>query len=214
MMATIFVVLGFGLALTFYGENIFSSFLIVLYTVSSTLIISPFLTKFWLNLFTGVFFKAQSLPVSYLGVTIAMTSNNGSGVDINYWNIKLCLCCAISQLIIYFATISRLQIYKIIVSNLFFLIIWSLNYALVTCMFTTSSEDRINDDFSICYVYLFGGFAGLIVVFDVPSKILVRPSETYQPKYPKSLSLLGVFFLWVSFAFTYSIAGRKDGVTA
>jgi len=63
MMASIFVVLGFGLVLTYHGENVFSSFIIVLYVVSTTLIISPFLTKFWLNLFSGVFFKASSLPI-------------------------------------------------------------------------------------------------------------------------------------------------------
>ena len=178
--------------------------------VSSTIIISPFLVKFWINLFTGTFFDNAGLPISNSGITIAMTSNNVSGVDINYWNIKLSLSCAISQLIIYFATISKLQIYKVVVSSLFFLLNWTLNFALVLSLFTTSTESRINDDFNICFVYLYGGFAGLIVVFDAPSKILVRSSESYQPKYPKSFSLIGVFFMWMSFAFTYSIIGRKD----
>jgi len=62
-------------------------------------------------------------------------------------------------------------------------------------------------------VYLFGGFAGLIVMFDVPSRTLLRPSQKYQPNYPKTLSLLGIFFLWMSFAITFSIIGRKDKKT-
>lgn len=59
-------------------------------------------------------------------------------------------------------------------------------------------------------MYLFAGFAGLIVIFDVPSRTLVRPSSKYQPCYPKTISVLGLFFMWMSFAITYSIIGQKD----
>lgn len=139
-----------------------------------------------------------------------LTSNNGSTVNINYWNMKLMLCCVISQLLIHFAAIGRLQIYKIVLSNIFFLIVWTLNFGLVSYIFSTSTEDRIQDDFNICFVYLFGGFAGLIVIFDTPSRILIKKSIKYQPFYPKIISVLGLFFLWMSFAFTFAIPGRKD----
>ena len=96
------------------------------------------MNKFFLNLFFGSFFK--SLPLSDVNMNALMNSNSTSaGVDINYWNMKLALCCAISQLIIYLAAISRLQIYKIIIANFFFLLIWSLNYGLVTYLFYSSS---------------------------------------------------------------------------
>ena len=55
MMTGIFVVLGFGLTFAFYGENVLTSFLTVLYIVSATLLIEPFILKFWLNLFNNGF---------------------------------------------------------------------------------------------------------------------------------------------------------------
>ena len=55
MMTGIFVVLGFGLTFAFYGENVLTSFLTVLYIVSASLLIDPLILKFWLNLFNNGF---------------------------------------------------------------------------------------------------------------------------------------------------------------
>jgi hypothetical protein len=129
LLSTIFVILGFGLTLAYYGESALSSFFTVLYTVSLTMILEPFLLKFWLNLFNKGFGSEFDTGNQYL--TILYTSNTGSSVSINYWNMRLSLTCAISQLLIYFAATGRIQIYKIMIANFCFILIWTLNYGIV-----------------------------------------------------------------------------------
>ena len=122
--------------------------------------------------------------------------------------------CAISQLLMYFAVLSRIQIYKVIISNLFFTFGWSLNFAIVTNLYSNSSEPRINDDFSSNLVYLFGGFAGLVTILDTPSRLIVKTRiKRCHPQYPKIFAVLGMFFMSMAFCFTHATVGKKDPTT-
>lgn len=60
MLMMIFVVLGFSLILAYYGENLHFAFFIVLYIVTMTLLLEPFLLKFWINVAKNGF--NSSLP--------------------------------------------------------------------------------------------------------------------------------------------------------
>lgn len=172
----------------------------------------PFLLKFWITLFNNGF--NYDFNTSNSTVTVLYTSNNGANISINYSNMRLALSCAISQLLIYFAAIGRIQIYKVMISNFFFILVWTLNYAIVAFFIDSYSEGRINDDYGICFVYLFGGFAGLVVILDAPSRIKIIDRTRKTAIYPKILAILGTFFMCLSFSITHSIIGKKDNGNA
>jgi hypothetical protein len=130
--------------------------------------------------------------------------------------MRVALISAISQLIIYVGVIGHIQIYKVAIANLFFMIAWTLNYAIIVHFISISPEARINDDYSICLVYLFGGFTGLAVLLDTPSRLLIKlRSNSQQPiaPYSKIFSTIGAFFLWMAFVFTHATVGKKNGTS-
>jgi len=123
--------------------------------------------------------------------------------------------CTISQLLMYFAIMGRIQTYKVIVANLFFIFAWTLNYAIVTYLYTTAPDNRINDDFSINLTYLYGGMAGLVAILDTPSRLVAKiRSRRFHPAYPKILAAVGNIFLSLGFVFTHAIVGKKDNTAA
>jgi hypothetical protein len=168
----IFVVIGFGLFLGYYIENMFTSIFTVLFIVSFTVILSPLLQKLWLNIFLNGF--NNGLSTSVASYALLFTSNSNSNVSVNYSNIKLSICCAISQLLLYVAVIGRMQIYKTILTSFIFIICWNVNYALCVSVLKTSPDSRFFDDYSISMVYLFGGCASLLVSVDVPSNLHLK----------------------------------------
>jgi hypothetical protein len=125
--------------------------------------------------------------------------------------MRVAMCSSIAQLTIYFAVIGRIQIYKVATANIFYLIMWTLNYAIVTHFYQISSDVRINDDYSINLVYLYGGFVGLVVILDTPSRLVVRTrAKRYHAYYPKILAALGMIFMTISFVFTHATVGKMD----
>lgn len=171
-MGCIFVVIGFGLFLGYYIENLFTSFFTVLYVVSITVILSPLLQKLWLNIFLNGFNGGLSSSVA--SYAVLFSSNNPSNVSVNYSNLKLSICCAISQLLLYVAVIGRMQVYKTILISFFFIFCWNLNYALCINLLKMSPDARFFDDYSISMVYVFGGCVTLLVALDVPSNLHIK----------------------------------------
>jgi hypothetical protein len=165
--------------------------------------------KFWINLFNNGFIYNLDTTISAL--VIEFTANDGLSVGINYWNMKVAMQCAISQLLMYFAIIGRIQTYKVMVANIFFVFAWTLNYAIVTYLYKSSPDGRINDDFSMSLTYLFGGMAGLVAILDTPSRLVAKiRTRRFHPQYPKVLAGVGNIFLSLAFVFTYAIVGKKD----
>lgn len=195
-LSFIFVVIGFGLFLGYYVENIFTAIFTALYVVSLTVILSPLLQKFWLNIFLNGF--NTTLKSSSSNLQVLFNSNAISNVSINYSNIKLSVCCAISQLIIHVSVIGRMQIYKTIVISFIFIILWNVNYFLCIYVLQLSPDSRFFDDYSISMVYVFGGFASLMISFDVPSNLHLTVKKAQKKIYPKISSFVGIFFIWLS----------------
>lgn len=129
----------------------------------------------------------------------------------NLYTLKLSLASAVSQLIVYVACIGRVQLYKVLLSNCFYQVVWSLNYALIAYFTIIASDNRLHDNYSIVQTYLFAGFAGLIVILDAPSRLIPRISKsTRNPTYSKVMTLLGTFFLWLTFALTSAPIGKQN----
>lgn len=178
-----------------------------MYVVSITVIISPLLQKLWLNIFLNGFNDGLNSPTA--GFQVLFNSNSTSNVSVNYSNIKLSICCAISQLLMHIAVIGRVQIYKSIFVSVVFIIFWNINYFLCIAVFKLSPDSRFFDDYSISMVYIFGGFVALLVSLDVPSNLHLKRIDRPQKSYPKIASFLGIFFIWLSFCCTFSITGTK-----
>lgn len=175
--------------------------------VSITVLLSPLLQKLWLNIFLNGF--NNGLNNTSPGYQVLFVSNNLTNVSVNYSNIKLSICCAISQLLIYVAVIGRMQIYKTIVVSFLYVVFWNLNYFLCVAMLKLSADSRFFDDYSISMVYVFGGFVALLASFDVPSHLLIRTVRHTTKSYSKITSFIGIFFIWLSFCCTFSIVGTK-----
>lgn len=178
-----------------------------MYIVSSTLILSPLLQKFWMNIFIGNFDTSTTHP--NLHAQVIIQSNNITKASVNYVNLKLALCCAISQLIIHISLIGKMQIYKTILTSIIFVAVWNLNYYLCLHLLNISPDSRFFDDYSISMVYIFGTVASLVMTFDVPSNLHKLKSSKKHINFPKILSFIGVFFLWLSFSMTFSIVGVR-----
>lgn len=129
---------------------------------------------------------------------------------INYSTIKTSLLCAISQLILYLGFIGRTPIYRVIFLSFIFVTVWNLNYFLCISLVPRSADNRFMDDYAISMVYIFGGVIGLILALDVKSFIVKRRAPETQPIFSKLIGLIGTFFVFFSFAFTYSITGLQD----
>jgi hypothetical protein len=62
IMASIFVVIGFGLLLSYFKRATFSALFTSIITVSLTVIVSPIFQKFWFNIFITNFNGATPTP--------------------------------------------------------------------------------------------------------------------------------------------------------
>lgn len=122
--------------------------------------------------------------------------------------MKLSVCCAISQLLVYVAAIGRMQVYKTIVVSIIFTIFWNLNYFLCLALLKLAPDSRFFDDYAISMVYVFGGCVALLASLDVPSDLHLKKGH-HSKAYPKICSFLGIFFIWLSFCCTNSITGSK-----
>ena len=59
-------------------------------------------------------------------------------------------------------------------------------------------------------VYLFGGWVALLASFVVKSFVVIKSAATSYKLYPKIISLIGIFFIWLSFCFTEGIIGGRQ----
>ena len=175
--------------------------------VSITVFLSPLLQKLWLNIFLDGF--NNGLNNISPGYQILFVSNNLVNVSINYSNLKLSICCATSQLLLYVAVIGRIQTYNIIVLSFIYIVFWNLNYFLCVYLLKLSPDSRFFDDYSISMVYVFGGFVALLASFDSNSRLIIKKVKHSTKIYSKITSFIGIFFIWLSFCCTFSIFGTK-----
>lgn len=174
------------------------------------MIISPLLLKLWLGIFFGTF--NGPFTNSNSSNTILYSSFQNSILQISYETIKLSICCAISQLLLYVGAASRIPVYRTIITSFIFILIWNFSFSICIYVSATKfSDQRILDDYAISFVYLFAGAASLAILFDIPSRHVFREAKILVIKiYPQILSFIGLFFLWLSFALTHCLIGTKE----
>jgi len=103
-----------------------------------------------------------------------------------------------------------MPIYKTVFTSFIFIIVWNANYFLCLRLSNISKDSRFFDDYSISMVYIFGAVASAIMTFDVRNNLHKTKSNNQHIKFPKIISMIGAFFLWLSFCMTFSIVGIRN----
>jgi hypothetical protein len=199
-LASIFVVIGFGLLLSYFKRATFSALFTSIVTVSLTVIISPIFEKFWFNVFITNFNGATPTPNDpsrYLQYSLG-----GQYIYLDFYNLRIVMANAISQLVTALALFGRLNPAQIVLNSFGFSFCWNLNYFLCAFLATDSPDLRFMDDYQITSIYLFAACYGIIA-----SLLLKQPATSTAVEFSSSSNSavtahLGTFFLFLAFCAT------------
>jgi hypothetical protein len=212
VLTAIFVVIGFGLLLSYFKRATFSALFVSIFTVSLTAIVSPILQKLWFNIFITNFQGAA--PALTDPSRFMQYSLGGSTIYLDYYNLKIMLANSIAQLVTILALFGRLNPAQIIVNSVGFNFCWNLNYFLCALLATNSPDLRIYDDYQINCVYLFAACYGLIA-----SLLIRQPTTPLTPEFSSNnnstvTAHLGTFFLFLAFCVTTTLYTVKYTVSS
>jgi hypothetical protein len=208
ILSSIFAVIGFGLLLNFFKSANASGILISLFIVSLTIIVSPFMQKFWFNVFITNFQGATPIltdPERFIKISMG-----GSTINIDFYNLKIALANAISQLVIMLGNFGKITLPQITISSIIFSFAWNFNHFLCVFVQLKSIEQRIFDDYQISSVYLFASTFGITV-----SLLIKKPIPTIyfsHSNFTAILAQLGSFFIFLSFCSTTTFFSLKFSI--
>ena len=210
VMCCLFVVVGWGLLLSFFKKSTASGLLISLFTVCFTMVIAPPIQKWWFNVLVGGFgtyiFDDTQSPRRML-----YRSLEGSNVQLDFYNLKLVLASSISQLVVAMAIFGKMNAVQVILHSMLYNFMWTFNFFLCVVLQENGPDDRLFDDYQISMVYLFGACYGLMASLVNSKPPLVEQfSSTRQSAL---LSALGAFFMFLSFATTSVFFSLKFSAT-
>lgn len=207
ILGLVFVVIGFGLLLSYYKRASFLAIFASIFTVSLTIIISPILQKFWFNVFITDFQGTAPTPSD--PTRLLQYSLGGTAIYVDYYSLRISVANAIAQLVALLALFGKMNTGQIIINCVGFNIFWTLTYFLCALLAKVSPDVRIYDDYQINCVYLFAGCYGLVA-----GQFLKRPEPSRTPEFASSghsvvTSQLGTFFLFLSFCATTTLYTTK-----
>lgn len=207
ILACIFVVIGFGLLLSYFKRATFSALYISIITVSLTIIVSPIFQKFWFNIFITDFNGATPTPKD--PSRLMQYSMGGTYIYLDLYNLRVALANSIAQLVTALALFGRMNPVQVIINSFGFNFCWNLNYFLCAFLAIDSPDSRIYDDYQINSIYLFAACYGLIASF-----FLRQPATALTPEFSSSnnstvTAQIGTFFLFLAFCATSTLYTTK-----
>ena len=201
--------LGFSCIFIYYKKATATALFTVLFVVSLTTLISPLLQKFWYNVFITNN-RASTIPSLLTNSRFLEGSLGGENAYLDFYNLKISLANAISQLVVILIVYGKLSIVQITFQTIIFNICWNLNYFLCVYLSINSSDPRIFDDYQISCVYLFGGFYAIILMFFFTNEHQIQRSLFMAYHHTSIMSLVGNFFLFLSFCGTTMLFATKQ----
>ena len=168
ILTALFTVIGFGLLFMHFKRMSETAIFTSLFITSLTLITSPFIQKFWYNIFITDFSSssiATANPSYLLNQSLA-----DKNINLDFYNLKFSLINAISQLVLMLGLFGRINGLQLTLLSLLYNCAWSLNHYLNISRANSSPDPRIFDDYQIASIYLFAGTFGLF-----SSLILKKP---------------------------------------
>ena len=118
VLTSIFTVVGFGLLFSIFTKAMATGLFTSIFIVSFTIIISPFLQKFWFNVLITDFHGTVTViknPDRFNKISMG-----GLKMEMDFYNLKIALSNAISQLVIMFALLGKLSPPQIGITSLLF----------------------------------------------------------------------------------------------
>lgn len=179
IVSTIFVVLGFGLLLTYFKKTTASALFTVLFIVSYTAILSPILEKFWFDVFITNFQGAA--PTASDPSRLYKYSLGGLFVYLDFFNLRIMLANCIGQLVVILGLMGRLSLSQVVLHSTLFNFFWNLNHFLCLLLSINSPDNRFFDDYQITSVYLFSATYGLVLI-----ALLKSPPIAQTPSFSSS----------------------------
>ena len=161
VLTCLFSILGFGLLFMYFKKMTESAMFTSLFVVSMSMLLSPMFEKFWYNAFIAGFSGSSGSGTSDYFFNQSL---GGHLIYFDFYNMKISLLCAISQLVVMLAIYGRLSLIQIITFSFVYNIFWSLNYfALVNVQSKSpdAPDHRFYDDNSISSVYLYAACYGV-----------------------------------------------------
>lgn len=185
----------------------------MLFIVSLTILISPFIQKFWFNVFIHNF-STGDISNTNSPSRFIQSSIGGKDIYLDFYNLKISLANAISQLVVILIAYGKLSTIQIILQTIIFNVCWNLNHFLCIKLTTNSPDDRIFDDYQITNVYLFGGFYGwmLMNLMNINEKSIKSENSTTN-HHASVMSYVGSCFLFLSFCGTTTLFATKYNLT-
>lgn len=133
-----------------------------------TVICSPFVSKFWFNVFIsdfkGTTFKTTD-PIRFL-----LQSFGDFSVLLDFYNLKVAFANCISQLVMLMGVFGRLNVAQVVLNTIVYNISWNLCHFLCAKLVTVGPDTRIFDDYQISNVYLFASCYALTVSLLLPKR--------------------------------------------
>ena len=213
-MQFIFTLIGFGLLLTTTYDSKWTGMSIALFVVAFNFIFSPFIQKFWFEVFFG--FRDSQTPTTMI-TTFWERSIMTSRVTPSFLSIRLSNLCSISYLVGMTAYIGRVRVQSVLSGLIFFNVLFYLSvYLNGLISYSTTYKDgsfTYLDDYGTILVYLFGGICGLITGYLTKSPVEdIREVRRKHSKTTFFFSAIGSLFIFGSFitSFTGIIEGRNQ----
>lgn len=212
IIASIFVVIGFGLLLSYLKKATFSALFTSIITVSLTAILSPIFQKFWFNIFITNFNGATPTPSD--PSRFLQYSLGGQYIYIDFYSLRIAMANSIAQLVTALALFGKLNPAQIVLNSVGFNFCWNLNYFLCAFLAINSPDSRFMDDYQINGIYLFAACYGIIA-----SLILRQPVTSTTVEFSSSSNSavtahLGTFFLFLAFCATTPFYTTKYTVSS
>jgi hypothetical protein len=205
IMSAVFTVIGFGMLFTYFKHSMGISFFVTLFIVSFTFLASPFVQKFWFNVFISDF-KGMTFSTNNPD-RFFYNSFQGLSTYIDLYNLKVTFANCISQLVVFLGVFGKISITQIVFHTILYNICWNLNHFLCALLQINSPDTRIFDDYQISNVYLFAACYSLMLCL-ILKKPIFRRSYTHDPQ-SVVIALLGTFFVFMSFCTTSTLFPLK-----
>jgi len=136
----------------------------------------------------------------------------GSKIEIDFYNLKIALANAISQLVLMLGLFGKITPPQIVISSLLFNFSWNLNHFLCAMLQQNGYDQRLFDDYQISSVYLFASTFGIAA-----SLVMKKPfASRYfsHSNFSAIFAQLGMFFIFLSFCSTTTFFSLKFSKTS
>lgn len=208
-----FVVLGFGMMLSYYKYGTQLGIITALVVVGISIQLAPLLQKLWFGVFASGFNSVIFSSETGLNVQTFWSHMAGTNIEVSTETTRVTYLSCISILTMLSSVIGRITLFQLFKTVIIYQIMWNLNYFLLIFLCVIKNDHNESeiytpyffDQFGSTFVYLFAAFFGLAYSLTLCNqKILVPHPRNVSNKLSLIMCLIGGAFIFATFIFSYS----------